>query len=80
MDSVLRYLVGPCGLGMCDAAQLCATTPARELGLVGYGAMTPGATADLVVLDSALNVVQTWIGGVLAWCGTSIGPESSPSS
>lgn len=80
MDGVLRYLVGPCGLDICDAAQLCATTPARELGLIGYGAISQGATADLAVLDAGLNVVQTWIGGVLAWCGTSIGPESSPSS
>jgi len=80
MDGVLRYLIGPCGVSLTDAAQICATTPARELGLVGYGAIAPGATADLVVLDPGLAVVQTWIAGVLAWCGTSIGPESSPSS
>ncbi|HEX5068920.1 MAG TPA: amidohydrolase family protein [Vicinamibacterales bacterium] len=80
MDSVLRYLTGPCGLDLCDAAQLCATTPARELGLIGYGAIAAGGTADLVVLDAGLNVVQTWIGGALAWAGTSVGPESSPSS
>jgi len=80
MDGVLRYLVGPCGLSLCDAAQVCATTPARELGLLGYGTIAPGATADLVVLDAGLAVVQTWIAGVLAWCGTSPGPESSPSS
>ena len=80
MDGVLRYLVGPCGIDICDAAQLCATTPARELGLVGYGAIAPGGTADLVVLDASLTVVQTWIGGVLAWAGTSTAPESSSSS
>jgi N-acetylglucosamine-6-phosphate deacetylase len=80
MDGVLRYLVGHCGLDLCNAAQLCATTPARELGLIGYGAIAQGATADLVVFDPGLNVVQTWIGGVLAWCGTSVGPGTSPSS
>jgi N-acetylglucosamine-6-phosphate deacetylase len=80
MDSVLRYLVGNCGIDICDAAQLCATTPARELGLVGHGAIARGAAADLVVLDARLGVAQTWIGGVLAWCGTSAGPEPSPST
>ncbi len=77
MDAVLQYLVGRCGVDICDAAQLCATTPARELGLVGHGAIAPGAVADLVVLDVRLGVAQTWIGGVLAWCGTSGGPKPS---
>ena len=30
---------------------MCATTPARELGLTGFGAIAEGAVADLVVLD-----------------------------
>jgi N-acetylglucosamine-6-phosphate deacetylase len=80
MDAVFRHLVGVCGIDICDAAQLCATTPARELRLVGFGAIAPGAAADLVVMDASLNVVQTWIGGVLAWCGTSTHPEPSSSS
>lgn len=80
MDAVFRHLVGVCGIDICDAAQLCATTPARELGLVGFGAIAPGAAADLVVLDANLNVAQTWIAGVLAWCGTSTHPEPSSSS
>jgi N-acetylglucosamine-6-phosphate deacetylase len=80
MDAVLRYLTGPCGVDLCTAAQLCSTTPAREMGLVGYGAIAPGAVADLVVLDAGLSVAQTWISGVLAWCGTSIVRPSSSSS
>jgi N-acetylglucosamine-6-phosphate deacetylase len=47
------------------------------MGLVGFGAIAGGAAADLVVLDARLAVVQTWIGGVLAWCGTSTRPEPS---
>jgi N-acetylglucosamine-6-phosphate deacetylase len=80
MDAVLRHLVSVCGIDICDAAQLCSTTPARELGLTGFGAIAPGAFADLVVLDASLNVVQTWIAGILAWCGTSTRPEPSSSS
>ncbi len=70
MDAVFRHLVGRCGVDICDAAQLCATTPARELGLRGHGVIAPGAVADMVVLDARLAPVQTWIAGFLAWCGT----------
>lgn len=80
MDGVFRHLVGRCGIDICDAAQMCATTPARELGLRGHGAIAPGAVADLVVLDARLGVAQTWIAGVLAWCGTSDRPAPSSSA
>ena len=67
MDRVFSTLVTKCGLDLVQAAEMCATTPARELGLVGYGVVAPGATADFTVLDSRLQVVQTWIGGVKVW-------------
>lgn len=80
LDAVFRHLVGRCGVDICDAAHLCSTTPAREMGLRGYGAIVPGAVADLAVLDARLSVVQTWIGGVMAWCGTSDRPDPSTSA
>jgi N-acetylglucosamine-6-phosphate deacetylase len=67
MDRAFATLVTQCGLDVVRAAQLCATTPARELGLVGHGVIAAGATADFVLLDSRLNVVETWIGGERAW-------------
>ena len=67
MDHVLRTLVGPVGLSLVDAATICATTPARELGLVGHGVLAVGAVADLVVLDEHFHVVQTYIAGQLAY-------------
>jgi N-acetylglucosamine-6-phosphate deacetylase len=67
MDRAFATLVTRCGLDVVQAAQMCATTPARELGLTGLGAIAPGAVADLVVLDSRLNVVETWIAGQRAW-------------
>jgi N-acetylglucosamine-6-phosphate deacetylase len=59
--------VSAVGLSLVDAATVCSTTPARELGLHGFGIIAPGATADLVVLDRELNVVRTYIAGELAW-------------
>ena len=67
MDRVFRTLVGPVGLSLVEAAIMCSTTAARELGLVGYGTLTPDAVADVVILDAHLKVVQTYIGGELAY-------------
>jgi len=67
MDRAFQMLVGQAGLSLVDAATICATTPARELGLVGHGLLTIGAVADLVVLDAQLTVVQTYIGGQLVY-------------
>ncbi|MCX6545405.1 MAG: N-acetylglucosamine-6-phosphate deacetylase [Acidobacteria bacterium] len=63
MDRVFRVLTSVGGLGLVDAATLCATTPARELGLTGHGVIAPGAVADLVVLGPQSTVVETYIAG-----------------
>jgi N-acetylglucosamine-6-phosphate deacetylase len=63
MDAAFRQIVTAFGGSVVEAATLCSTTPARELGLTGFGVIAPGATADLVVLDRALNVTRTLIGG-----------------
>jgi N-acetylglucosamine-6-phosphate deacetylase len=67
MDRAFAKLVSQVGLSLTDAATVCATTPARALGLQGFGLLAPGAAADFVVLDRDLRVVQTWIAGTLAW-------------
>jgi N-acetylglucosamine-6-phosphate deacetylase len=67
MDRAFAGLVTKCGFDLVQAAEMCATTPARELGLVGHGVIAPGAIADLTVLDSRLQVVQTWVGGTRIW-------------
>lgn len=63
MDTAFRTLVNRIGLPMFEAARMCATTPAAELGLVDRGAIAPGLAADLVVLSPDLHVRQTYIGG-----------------
>ena len=67
MDAALRVLVERIGVSLVDAATMCATTPARELGLVGHGLLAVDAAADIVVLDAQLSVVQTYVGGQLAY-------------
>ena len=64
MDRAFAALVTRMGFSLVDAAQMCSTTPARELGLHGMGILAPGAVADFVVLDRGLNVVETYIAGV----------------
>ena len=63
MDRAFAMLVKTMGFSMVEAAQMCSTTPARELGLDGFGAIVPGGVADLVVLDANLQVVETYIAG-----------------
>jgi N-acetylglucosamine-6-phosphate deacetylase len=76
MDRAFQMLIGRIGLSPVDAVTLCATTPARELGLVGHGILAPEAAADLVVLDQNFTVVQTYVGGQLAYSRNTAAPGS----
>jgi N-acetylglucosamine-6-phosphate deacetylase len=67
MDRAFQMLVGTIGVSLVDAATLCATTAARELGLVGHGMLAPDAVADLVILDANFSVVQTYVAGQLVY-------------
>jgi N-acetylglucosamine-6-phosphate deacetylase len=67
MDRAFAMLVSVMGLGLADAATVCATTPARALGLRGLGVIAPGATADVAVLAPDFTVHQTWLSGTLVF-------------
>lgn len=67
MDRAFGQLVGEVGVSLVDAAIMCATTPARELGLVGHGVLAEDAAADFVILDAQLRVVQTYVAGNLVY-------------
>ena len=67
MNRAFRNVVTSFGGSLVDAALLCATTPARTLGLSGFGVLAEGSAADLVVLDRAFNVVRTFVGGQMVW-------------
>ena len=67
MDRVFRFLTKEVGLSLTDAARLCSTTPAAELGLKDTGLIATGAIADLVVMDREFEVGHTFIGGRLVY-------------
>lgn len=67
MASALRNAMSLLGLDLAQASRLASRNPAEFLGL-GHelGRIAPGYRADLVLLDDALQVRDTWIGGVAA--------------
>jgi N-acetylglucosamine-6-phosphate deacetylase len=67
MDRAFAMLVSTMRLSPVDAATVCSTTPARALGLQGFGVIARGAVADLVVLTDDYRVTQTWVGGELVF-------------
>ena len=67
MNRAFALLTSLMGMSVIDAATVCSTTPARALGLQGFGVISPGAVADLTILGPDLTVTQTWIAGELAF-------------
>ena len=67
MDKAFAMLASTMGVSLVEAAAMCSTTPARELGLHGLGVIAPGGRADLAVLDRSFRVRQTWLGGVMVF-------------
>jgi N-acetylglucosamine-6-phosphate deacetylase len=66
MDAAFRLLAATLKLPLMDAARMCATTPAAQVGLTDRGAIAEGQVADLVVLTREHHVRQTYLGGVAA--------------
>jgi N-acetylglucosamine-6-phosphate deacetylase len=63
MDHAFRNIVTMFRFSITEAAILCSTTPARALGLTGFGVIAEGSVADVVVLDRAFRVTRTFIDG-----------------
>jgi N-acetylglucosamine-6-phosphate deacetylase len=63
MDGAFRNIVTLFHFSIAEAAILCSTTPARALGLTGFGVIAEGGAADLVVLDRAFRVMRTFVAG-----------------
>lgn len=77
LDACVRHLRAFTGATVPEAIACATTHPATALGLTGtLGSLAPGAWADLVLLDDALQPLQTYIAGELAFTS----PPSSSSS
>lgn len=63
MDGVFARLVTDVNCTLVEAARMCATTPADDLGQPAIGRLAPGVIADFVVLTRDLRVTETWIDG-----------------
>jgi N-acetylglucosamine-6-phosphate deacetylase len=63
MDRAFRNIVTRFGGSLVDAALMCATAPARQLGLDDVGRLEADTAADFVVLDRDFRVVRTFIDG-----------------
>ena len=64
MDQVVRHAITSVGLPVADVAAAASTTPARRLGLAAEtGSLTPGLSADVVLLDEAFRLATVLAAG-----------------
>ena len=63
-DAALRIALNRTSLGAEAVIEALTATPARALGIdERFGYLTPGSSADFVVLDAEWQVSQVWAGG-----------------
>ena len=55
------------GAPLAQALEAASSVPARALGSSNHGRLAPGAPADVIVLDDALQVVRTLVAGETRW-------------
>lgn len=67
LDQAVRNMVALAGVPLADALWMATATPADTLGLANKGRLQPGYDADVVILDSALQVNRTVIGGQVVY-------------
>jgi N-acetylglucosamine-6-phosphate deacetylase len=64
MDFMVRHMHRVAGVDLPTAVRMASVTPAKILGLDGeVGGLEVGKRADLLLLDSGLNVAGVWVGG-----------------
>lgn len=67
LDQAVRNVVEFTGCSLAEALTMASATPASVLGLERKGRIVAGGDADLVVLDNALHVTHTLVGGELVY-------------
>ena len=63
MNEAIRNTIRWTGIGIADALRMATEVPARLLNRDDIGAIRIGARADLVLIDTDLNVIKTLVGG-----------------
>jgi N-acetylglucosamine-6-phosphate deacetylase len=64
MDAALRNVMAFAGLSLTEALPMATAVPAEALHLTGRkGCIAAGADADIILLDSELQVARTIVGG-----------------
>lgn len=66
MLDAVRYCVSALDIPLDEALRMATLYPAQAAGLAGIGRLSPGAQADFLVLDQALDLHSVWTGGVLS--------------
>lgn len=70
MDTAVRTMVRDVGVSLREAVRMASQTPAAAIGLQETkGSLEKGKDADVVVLDEALNVQTTVVGGRVVYSG-----------
>jgi N-acetylglucosamine-6-phosphate deacetylase len=67
MDRGFWNLVTTMRQSIVDAALMCSTTPANQLGLADLGRISEGAQGDITVLGRDFQVIRTFVAGTQVW-------------
>ena len=63
-DPAVRNAMRLAGTTLPQAVRMASANPARALGLEDkLGSIAVGRSADLVLLDDKVDVIQTWVAG-----------------
>ena len=63
MIDVVRTMMREAAVPLPDVIAMASLNPAREAGLADKGEIAVGKDADLVVLSTELEVLQTYVAG-----------------
>ena len=67
LDEAVRNMVEKVGIKLPMAVLMATDTPARVLGLDEKGRLEPGFDADIVIMDSGLDVIETIVEGSMVY-------------
>ncbi|RUS45373.1 N-acetylglucosamine-6-phosphate deacetylase [Cohnella sp. AR92] len=64
MIGAFQHMVRAVGVSVEDASKMASGNPARQIGIDAFaGTLAAGKRADVLLLDSSLELKQVWVGG-----------------